>query len=748
MNIFIIILTIVGFKKSFSLNCYKPCILIDKNNTNIIKCFIDKMEQVNLSCLNFKTTEIHLIPNTNIILDQTLNLNIEDLNTDDYLDIVFSHLDGFNLNNDFKFTTKQKNKQGINIIIYNSKFVFYIERDNFLTDSQCNEYFLSKIFSKFFNIKSHLILSRMNYNYQKTCPMVFKNASVQYLHFNYMCNSLVEKNFIQFLNINATNLNAKIYSLSLSNFYRVNLDENVLSNNVFSSLVEFKMSGTIQKIQTNLFETFKSLRRISLNIFNFEEFINFGLEWMLHVKSNQTISSDVAVTFDIYDSELFKEYHFPEEDICLFKDIYKNKIINFSLIGFRAKTSLSCTFLWIFRKLSLDGVMLYESLEFRDITNECKFDFRIEGCNQMNLTNSKNFYFKNINDVKYFVYEMKFIVIIIILPLISLAGIILNLLVIVVIVDKRHNHTFHRNIYKFMCGISVFNLMILILSLLKLMSECTTFNGIFCSKIRENLLIQSFYITQAFLNRFLKFCANLSLIFFSLSRYLNVKQENKSYLIKRSPFSLVKIYFCMFLFGFLLSFENFLQYKLNNGDWNYYNKFPIEKNLFIDFENINEGLIYLILSLISEFLNSFIMIVLNLILDIVLIFKFKRLKRNFCNLFEKSKSSYFKRLKQKEINLFKMVILTGILNFTFRLPELIGSIFKYLKYFLALQSFKYKLSDKINLFVDLCVHLDICTELQDMSEIFYLASCSVDFFVFYIYNKSFRVALKKLLRIK
>ena len=53
----------------------------------------------------------------------------------------------------------------------------------------------------------------------------------------------------------------------------------------------------------------------------------------------------------------------------------------------------------------------------------------------------------------------------------------------------------------------------------------------------------------------------------------------------------------MFLFGFLLSFENFLQYKLNNGDWNYYNKFPIEKNLFIDFENINEGLIYLILSL-------------------------------------------------------------------------------------------------------------------------------------------------------
>ncbi len=375
----------------------------------------------------------------------------------------------------------------------------------------------------------------------------------------------------------------------------------------------------------------------------------------------------------------------------------------------------------------------------------CNFEERLKLCLKKNATimtlDKTSQQFNSFQDIKYFVYEIKFFVLTILLPIVSITGIILNLLVIIVFIRQNKNHIFRDNIFKYMTAISFFNLTILVLSILRLMSECITYNSLFCSVIRENLIVQSFFITEVFLKSFFKMSATLTLLAFSLCKNHSIF-ENENSLIK-TKHSSRKIFALIFSTSFLFSFEQILQYKLNEFDWNLVNKFPIEKDMFLDFVNPTEGLIYTVIILIGEFINSFFFVILILIIDIVLIHKFNKLKKDFFKLFNKTQSKYLKRLKTKEINFIKMIILTGCLNFIFRLPELVGTTLKYLKFFFAYNSVKYKIKDPIHVIVDLCINMEVCDDLKFITEIFYLTSCSIDFFLFYYFNKPFRNSFKK-----
>lgn len=728
-------------------SCSSWCKQVEYNTTNIINCHIDRFGQADVSCLNTRTRQVNLVPNERLILDRSFMFyayrNVS------YLDILISRLEGFGVDVVlFNHVFKKLNttRQMLNVFIYNSKFVFYDFDHEILNSSQCNDAFIDSRLSQLFDVKFKLILSRMNYQYQLVCPLLFKNSYIKYLQLNYLSYSFVEKNSLKFLkiNYNSTVPFSRIDSLSLVFVYRVDLNDFLFDSNVFGLLAELSITGTLQKIEKNVFSKFKQLERITLDVYNFNEFIRYGLDWMLFVKSN---AAPVDITIDMFNSEIFREYFFPDEDFCYFKDIFSNRKINFYLIGFHTKSSLSCTLIWIFKDLSVNGIEFSQIPMFRERAQECKFELKLNKCAPEYAVQNA-YHLNNVFDIQFLSYQIKFITLLFILPFVSVVGIVLNLLVIIVLLDKRHNHTFHRQIYKFMTGISMFNFLILILYLFKLMSDCITYNGLFCSLVREVHLVQCLYIAEVFLIRFFKFCSSLTLISFSLSRYMDSERENKSYLIQKSRLTVTKIYIIIFVVSMMFSFENILQYKLNNNEGTFVNKYPIEKNLLNDFEDISEGFVYVILLLISEFANSFVIVVINFVLDIFLIIKIKKLKKKFFAVFSRSRSTYIDALKHKEMNLFKMVIFTGLANFFLRIPELIGSIMKYLKYFLAYKQFKYRLTDSINIFVDMCVHMDLCTEFQSMAEVIYLISFSVDFVIFYVYNKSFRLALKRLFKIK
>ena len=205
---------ILGYNQS--LNCSESCQQAETNNkTNIINCNIDKLNEINLSCQNFQTTEIHIIPkNKKIVLDKKLDIDYEIVNAN--LVIVYRRLVGISLSsNAFDFKTE------IDVVVYNSKFVFYSMHGPF-TDLQCNETYLTqRKYPRLFRIISHLKLSRMNYLQQKTCPLLFKNSSIRHLSVNYLCDSFIEKNFIQFVKMPDFNQNFKIFTLSFEYFYRL-----------------------------------------------------------------------------------------------------------------------------------------------------------------------------------------------------------------------------------------------------------------------------------------------------------------------------------------------------------------------------------------------------------------------------------------------------------------------------------------------------------------------------------------------
>jgi hypothetical protein len=283
-----------------SMNCSSSCQqLIEQNQSNKIICKFNHLNDIKLACLNNQTNEILLISNNkNIILNRKLNL--KQIQNSNVFYLILSRFNGFSLNND---DDQFKTKTTCNLIIHNSNFEFYTNKSKPMTQSQCNQAYFKDDDYQLFNINSHLILSKMNFN-AEVCQYVFKNAHINYMHLNHQCDSFIEKNFIQFSQLFASNnnLNSKIYSLIFDNFYRVNLDESILNKFVFENLIEIRLSGTMKKIDNNIFSSFKLLKYIEIRVFNFKEFLSYGLDWMLN------INKPCGITLDIYSSDSFREY--------------------------------------------------------------------------------------------------------------------------------------------------------------------------------------------------------------------------------------------------------------------------------------------------------------------------------------------------------------------------------------------------------------------------------------------------------
>ena len=292
-----ITLIMVDGRIETSMNCSSSCQqLIEQNQSNKIICKFNHLNDIKLSCLNNQTNEILLISNNkNIILNRKLNL--KEIQNSNVFNLILNRFNGFSLNYD-----QFKTKTAYNLIIHNSKFEFYTNESKPMTQSQCNQAYFRDDDYKLFNINSHLILSKMNFN-AEVCEYVFKNAHINYMHLNHQCDSFIEKNFIQFSQLFVSNnLNSRIYSLIFDNFYRVNLDESILNKFVFENLIEIRLSGTMKKIDNNIFSSFKSLKYIEIRVFNFKEFLSYGLDWMLN------IDKPCEITLDIYNSDSFREY--------------------------------------------------------------------------------------------------------------------------------------------------------------------------------------------------------------------------------------------------------------------------------------------------------------------------------------------------------------------------------------------------------------------------------------------------------
>jgi hypothetical protein len=81
-----------------------------------------------------------------------------------------------------------------------------------------------------------------------------------------------------------------------------------------------------------------------------------------------------------------------------------------------------------------------------------------------------------------------------------------------------------------------------------------------------------------------------------------------------------------------------------------------------------------------------------------------------------------------------MVITNSSSNLLLRLPELTSIIFFYIFSFGG-QTFVFK---------KLCFDFRLCLSIIEMANLFYIIAISINFFIYYLFNKNFKYALKKL----
>jgi hypothetical protein len=294
-----------------------------------------------------------------------------------------------------------------------------------------------------------------------------------------------------------------------------------------------------------------------------------------------------------------KVFDYPDEDLCLFKDFPHSHLV-VPIISPGVKIACTCTLQWLEMYLHLYEPWFYTinassyvydyktSLQKREYTlkfcyeqtlRECDFRKRFEKCNLASINHSK-FSFNSDNDIFQLAKWLQYILLVILQPIFTFSGLFNNLLLIWIITDKTNDHLFKEAMYKHIRINACFNAVYCLIRSFSLLNQCLEFNGSpYCSSIYQEQWAQYFKIIVVnFLGNSLKFCSNVSYLFFAISRFIliaNVKQEHKLFSItKRIP--LLFYMGILFLVALLLNLFRLFQYKINTGT-NIHQNFPLER---------------------------------------------------------------------------------------------------------------------------------------------------------------------------
>ena len=350
-------------------NSYIGEFLFKDTTIKEIKNFND-LDELNLNCtLNIEVFGLLFLPNKDIFLDNTFkyselffHLKFQKRNKE----ICFVRIKGFNHKSSNKI---MKYFYDFSFAIQNSRFDFYLNGTK-ITKDTCN---LSnfKRGTNFFGAIMLLKIENNVYYSKKTCPYVFMNSKLSRLSLNYITNSLILKNQLEFIEINQTN-NFDLYNRDL--FYlNINLafeyvTLKLINKYVFKYLERLLISGVIESIQVDLFAHFKHLDFLFLNLDNLESFLHKSdNSWMKYLNSavkvnmnNKTeVTNNLYKAFTLEINSKYKEvndalaffqnsYLYPDEDFCLFQHFPHQNLV-YPVIISDDNLNCSCTIMWLIK---------------------------------------------------------------------------------------------------------------------------------------------------------------------------------------------------------------------------------------------------------------------------------------------------------------------------------------------------------------------------------------------------------------
>jgi hypothetical protein len=327
---------------------------------------------------------IKLTPSTNLILDEKLNLDGIKLKYDALISL--SHILSFAYLENPISNLYQNDPIPKELSLELSDSVLEFTYDNAPLNSRCNLQFINQNKLPFFSSFRRILFEKVTFPLE-ICPLIFLESKMAELRFSNLSQRNV-LNFIAISNTSRVNFNATVKKLEIQESFIDRLDDSLLNKDIFFNLEELKLSDTIlNRIEDNLFESFKSLMLLLLYLENFSEFIRGNNTWM---KSLTTNGQELLV--GLIDSN--KKYEFPEEDFCNFIGFpHEKKVYSF----IQTKSNLncsSCTLAWLLQNWSQssnsDLIKSSDSVfdclneknidEFNARIEECDFDSRIKVC--------------------------------------------------------------------------------------------------------------------------------------------------------------------------------------------------------------------------------------------------------------------------------------------------------------------------------------------------------------------------------
>ena len=277
--------------------------------------------------------------------------------------------------------------------------------------------------------------------------------------------------------------------------------------------------------------------------------------------------------------------------------------------------------------------MVVLSKEYQSIST-CDFQYKLSLCNKSTYQ-TKNWWGK----IDYIILNKKLQSAFKIGQyLVALFGIVTNLLVVIIMLHKKNKETFKDlNHYSYLWINSVFNLLILIITIVSWISECFYPFEVFCPEIRKAIFTQYFKIIfKEAIVALLKFMCNFTYVAFALNRIALIGKDHSKIVKFISELDIRVYYLVTFLISFSLSWIKYFKYQVNNFEPNL--NYPISnewdiitllftKNSFNTDKYTSYKIpdrLYFIYNSISDLINYVIFVIICLIIDIFMVVRLKQ----------------------------------------------------------------------------------------------------------------------------
>ena len=719
--------------------------------------------------------------------------------------INFYNLNGFDLNLMGEDLIVHKNINyyiSVNeIIFFGCKMSFYDNQKKINTcehilgsnNSQVLSIFQidkTMVFNKKINGNDYLIIRLLNNQFiSPLCPLVFNSSTIYLLQINALANTFYKRNILTFSKLNSSmyKVNSDVKELFLTNIEEIDIDSQLLNPLVFAKLAFFNVEGTIKYIEKEVFKSFENLEALSIYSNSFRKIVhNSGIKWIKsinqEIKINMTNPSEIyneryLIKKIILDGNFFIERVniedvFPEEDFCVYHDFPFNQLILLiklkDTISDSMNKKFTCTFLWIVKyykyyhksgfQNEIDPIKLDKDNYTRHILNvlnnanyesslsKCFFPRLIDLCNKSNYA-IKPFFdtsdYMELNEIfKIFIKILSYII--------SLFGMITNLLVIITILHKKNKELFKEfKQFSYLWINSIFSCLILVIEILSWMSEYFYPYEFFCPEIRKSIFVQIFKIVfkECLINS-LRLMCNFTYVAFTFNRISLIDKDHGKFVKFFSTIDKKTYIGVCFLISSGFSVIKYFKYEINFDRLE--SNFPISKDLDLSgtFWTQESNDTFFILNLIFDFLNYVMFEILTSIIDVYMVL---RLRRVLDDKFKQSESLIKEAKKLENIKkehegalkkANKLVILNTTISILFKMP------IAFLPIINVYAEFYYKKdSNPVNhpsfdLFYSFLIDSGFYHIIIEISNFFYTFSLSILLFIYLKFDKKFHEGFK------